>query len=70
MTQNDAAWKKIFENLPLLLSEITRNGFVYVSAEDLKSASNKRESPVSLPNRIPMNPALKYSKITNYLFFL
>jgi len=43
MTQNDAAWKKIFENLPLLLSEINRQGFVYVSAEELKTASNKRE---------------------------
>ena len=35
MTQNDEAWKKIFENLPLL-TDIEREGFVLVSADDLK----------------------------------
>ncbi|MFZ1897244.1 type II restriction enzyme [Methanoregula sp.] len=42
MTQNDAAWGKIFECLPLL-PEIERQGYVYVSAEDIKKASDKRE---------------------------
>jgi len=42
MTQNDDAWGKIFNSLPLL-SEIEKNGFVYVSAEQLKNASDKRE---------------------------
>jgi len=42
MTQNDEAWDKIFEHLPLL-SEIDKSGFVYVSAEDIKNASDKRE---------------------------
>ena len=42
MTQNDEAWGKIFERLPLL-PEIERQGFVYVSADDIKEASDKRE---------------------------
>jgi len=42
MTQNDEAWKKIFERLPLL-QEIEKTGFVYVSADDIKAASDKRE---------------------------
>jgi len=42
MTQNDEAWAKIFERLPLF-PEIERTGFVYVSAEDIKNASDKRE---------------------------
>ena len=42
MTQNDEAWGKIFERLPLL-PEIEKTGFVYVSAEDIKTASDKRE---------------------------
>ena len=42
MTQNDAAWGKIFERLPLL-PEIERQGYVYVSADDIKKASDKRE---------------------------
>jgi len=42
MTQNDAAWGKIFECLPLL-PEIERQGYVYVSAEDIKKASDMRE---------------------------
>ena len=42
MTQNDEAWGKIFERLPLL-PEIERQGFVYVSADDIKAASDKRE---------------------------
>lgn len=42
MTQNDEAWEKIFERLPLL-PEIERQGFVYVSADDIKAASDKRE---------------------------
>lgn len=42
MTQNDEAWGKIFERLRLL-PEIERHGFVYVSADDLKAASDKRE---------------------------
>jgi hypothetical protein len=42
MTQNDEAWDKIFERLPLL-PEIETSGFVYVSAEDIKNASDKRE---------------------------
>jgi len=42
MTQNDEAWGKIFERL-CLLPEIERHGFVYVSADDIKAASDKRE---------------------------
>src|SRR5208337_2941931 len=42
MTQNDAAWEKIFERLPLM-PEIERQGYVYVSADDIKKASDKRE---------------------------
>lgn len=42
MTQNDEAWGKIFERLHLL-PEIERQGFVYVSADDIKAASDKRE---------------------------
>lgn len=42
MTQNDEAWDKIFDRLPLL-PEIETSGFVYVSAEDIKIASDKRE---------------------------
>lgn len=42
MTQNDEAWGKIFERLPLL-PEIEKTGFVYVSADDIKTASDKRE---------------------------
>ena len=42
MTQNDEAWGKIFDRLPLL-PEIEKVGFVYVSAEDIKTASDKRE---------------------------
>ena len=42
MTQNDEAWEKIFERLPLL-TEIERHGFVYVSADEIKEASDKRE---------------------------
>jgi hypothetical protein len=42
MSQNDEAWEKIFERLPLL-EEIQRKGFVFVSADDIKEASDKRE---------------------------
>ena len=42
MTQNDEAWEKIFERLHLL-PEIEQHGFVYVSADDIKAASDKRE---------------------------
>jgi hypothetical protein len=42
MTQNDEAWGKIFERLPLL-PEIEQHGFVYVSADDIKAASDMRE---------------------------
>ncbi len=42
MTQNDEAWGKIFERLPLL-PEIEQHGFVYVSADDIKTASDMRE---------------------------
>jgi len=42
MTQNDEAWGKIFERLRLL-PEIEKHGFVYVSADDIKAASDKRE---------------------------
>lgn len=35
MTKSDSAWKRYFEET-LALSEIERNGFVYVSASDLK----------------------------------
>jgi hypothetical protein len=42
MTQNDEAWGKIFERLHLL-PEIEQHGFVYVSADDIKAASDKRE---------------------------
>jgi len=42
MTQNDEAWEKIFERLPLL-ADIERQGFVFVSADDIKEASDKRE---------------------------
>jgi hypothetical protein len=42
MTQNDEAWGKIFERLRLL-PEIKRHGFVYVSADEIKAASDKRE---------------------------
>jgi len=42
MTQNDAAWEKIFERLPLM-PEIERQDYVYVSADDIKEASDKRE---------------------------
>jgi hypothetical protein len=42
MTQNDEAWEKIFERLPLLL-EIERQGFIYISADGIKEASDKRE---------------------------
>ena len=42
MTQNDEAWGKIFERLHLL-PEIEHHGFVYVSADDIKTASDKRE---------------------------
>jgi hypothetical protein len=42
MTQNDEAWQKIFKRLSLL-PEIERTGFVYVSADDIKEASDKRE---------------------------
>ena len=42
MTQNDEAWGKIFERLRLL-PEIEQHGFVYVNADDIKAASDKRE---------------------------
>ncbi len=42
MKQNDEAWGKIFERLHLL-PEIEHHGFVYVSADDIKAASDKRE---------------------------
>ncbi|MGA2913273.1 MAG: hypothetical protein ABSE07_07125 [Methanoregula sp.] len=42
MTQNDEAWGKIFERL-CLLPEIEQHGFVYVSADDIKKASDMRE---------------------------
>jgi hypothetical protein len=42
MTQNDEAWEKIFEHLRLM-PEIERDGFVYISADDIKKASDKRE---------------------------
>jgi len=42
MTQNDEAWEKIFERL-CLLPEIVKHGFVYVSADAIKAASDKRE---------------------------
>jgi hypothetical protein len=42
MTQNDEAWGKIFERLPLV-PEIEKAGFVYVTAEDIKIASDMRE---------------------------
>lgn len=38
MTQNDEAWEKIFERLPQI-PEVERNGFVYVSADDIKVMS-------------------------------
>jgi len=37
MTQNDEAWGKIFECLPLL-PEIERAGFIYVTANEIKAA--------------------------------
>lgn len=37
MTQNDEGWEKIFECLPLL-TEIERAGFVYVTANEIKTA--------------------------------
>lgn len=42
MTQNDDAWGKIFERLPLVTA-IEQAGFVYVTAEDIKRASDMRE---------------------------
>jgi hypothetical protein len=42
MTQNDEAWAKIFDSLRLM-PEIDRNGFVYISADDIKKAGDKRE---------------------------
>jgi len=42
MTQNDEAWEKIFDRLPLL-AVIEKQGFVFVSADDIKEASDKRE---------------------------
>lgn len=42
MKLNDEAWEKIFERLHLM-PEIERHGFVYVSADDIKKASDKRE---------------------------
>jgi len=42
MTQNDEAWGKIFERLHLL-PEIKQHGFIYVSADDIKKASDMRE---------------------------
>ena len=42
MKQNDEAWGKIFERLSLL-PLIEKDGFVYVSADDIKAASDKRE---------------------------
>lgn len=42
MTQNDDAWGKIFERLPLVAA-IEKAGFVYVTAEDIKKASDMRE---------------------------
>jgi len=42
MTQNDEAWEKIFKRLPLL-PEIEKTGFVYVDADAIKSASDRRE---------------------------
>ena len=42
MALNDVAWEQIFASLPLL-AEIDRQGFVYVTADDLKEASKGRE---------------------------
>lgn len=42
MTQNDTAWGKIFDRLPLLPT-IEQHGFAYVSADEIKEASDKRE---------------------------
>jgi hypothetical protein len=42
MKLNDEAWGKIFDHLRLL-PEIECHGFVYVSADDIKAASDKRE---------------------------
>jgi len=41
MRQNDGAWEKIFETLRLL-PEISKHGFVYVTADEIKDAG-KRE---------------------------
>jgi hypothetical protein len=41
MTQNDEAWEKIFERV-CLLPEIEKYGFVHVSAEVIKAASDWR----------------------------
>ncbi|MDO9033823.1 MAG: hypothetical protein Q7U51_01290, partial [Methanoregula sp.] len=40
MTQNDEAWGKIFVSLPLL-PEIERQGFVYVTADEIKAAGSR-----------------------------
>lgn len=42
MSQNDEAWEKIFERLPLL-ADIEQQGFVYITADDLKRTSDGRE---------------------------
>ncbi len=42
MKQNDEACGKIFERLHLL-PEIEQQGFVYVSADDIRAESDKRE---------------------------
>jgi hypothetical protein len=49
MTQNDEAWGKIFDSLPLL-PEIERQGFVYVTADAIKAAGSRASpSPSSMP---------------------
>lgn len=65
MTQNDEAWKKIFENLPLL-TDIEREGFVLVSADDLKREGGRE--PRLLAKLDTKSPDPRFSNNITYQF--
>jgi hypothetical protein len=62
MTQNDEAWGKIFDNLPLL-PEIKHQGFVYITADEIKEVG-KRE-PRLLAKQDTKNDRPKVFKLNN-----
>ena len=64
MALNDEAWEQIFASLPLL-AEINREGFVFVTADDLKEASGREPRLLAKIDRKNLRPEIfKHHKLS------